>query len=391
MTSIVVWFGFLDIGLGHGLRNKFAEAKALGNKNLGRYYVSTTYVLLALISSVFFLLFLLVNNNIPCANILNIKTVNNYELTILALIIFGSFSLRLFLNLITTITTADQYPAIGELVNLINKIVVFISILVLINSSKVSIINISLIYSIIPIIVLVITTLLLFNSKYKDYRPSIKFFKLKYVVKLFNLGWKFLIIQIGGLILIASDNFIISNIYIPDLVVPYQISNRYYSIPLFIFGILIQPLWSAITDANAKKDYVWIKDATKKYAILFLFFSVIIIGMTLIAPAIYNFWIGEKIVIPLYLNILWACIIIIRMINAIPASYLNGMGYTFITVITSTFIIIINIPLSYFLAHVIGNVSGVQIATLFCILLLAILRLLQCHNILSGRKGVWTK
>src|SRR5664280_113011 len=41
LSSIVGWFSFFDIGLGNGLRNKFAEAIASENHDLARTYVST--------------------------------------------------------------------------------------------------------------------------------------------------------------------------------------------------------------------------------------------------------------------------------------------------------------------------------------------------------------
>src|SRR5450755_4419818 len=43
LSSIIGWFGFFDIGLGNGLRNKFAEALAKGEHERARIYVSTTY------------------------------------------------------------------------------------------------------------------------------------------------------------------------------------------------------------------------------------------------------------------------------------------------------------------------------------------------------------
>ena len=50
ISSVIFWFGFLDIGLGNGLRNKLAEALAGGDLKLAQKYVSTSYFVLALIS-----------------------------------------------------------------------------------------------------------------------------------------------------------------------------------------------------------------------------------------------------------------------------------------------------------------------------------------------------
>jgi hypothetical protein len=51
LRSIILWFAFFDIGLGNGLRNKFTEAKAPGNLERTRIYISTAYGLLILIFS----------------------------------------------------------------------------------------------------------------------------------------------------------------------------------------------------------------------------------------------------------------------------------------------------------------------------------------------------
>ena len=49
LSSTVAWIAYFDIGLGHGFRNKFAEAKANGDLILARKYVSTTYAILGII------------------------------------------------------------------------------------------------------------------------------------------------------------------------------------------------------------------------------------------------------------------------------------------------------------------------------------------------------
>ena len=60
LSSIIGWFGFFDIGLGHGLRNRFAEALAKGKHELARSYVSTTYAILSLIIGGVLVLFFVV-------------------------------------------------------------------------------------------------------------------------------------------------------------------------------------------------------------------------------------------------------------------------------------------------------------------------------------------
>src|SRR5688500_16255025 len=57
LSSVIAWFGFFDIGLGNGLKNKLTEAIAKGDHLLGRKYVSTTYLVLTLISILLLIVF----------------------------------------------------------------------------------------------------------------------------------------------------------------------------------------------------------------------------------------------------------------------------------------------------------------------------------------------
>jgi len=49
VCSVISWINVLDLGLGSGFRNRFTEAVAVGNNQLAKQYVSTTYCLISMI------------------------------------------------------------------------------------------------------------------------------------------------------------------------------------------------------------------------------------------------------------------------------------------------------------------------------------------------------
>ena len=71
LSSFVSWFSFFDIGLGNGLRNKFAEAKALGNVEEAQAFVSTAYYAIGCISLVAICAFLCVNGHASWVDVFN--------------------------------------------------------------------------------------------------------------------------------------------------------------------------------------------------------------------------------------------------------------------------------------------------------------------------------
>jgi len=114
LSSIIAWVSFFDIGFGHGLRNRFAEAIAVSDIELARKYVSTTYAVLILIFCTVFILFVIANFFINWSLILNAPQIMASELSVLSLIVVGFFCLQMVLRVIRTILLADQKPALAS-------------------------------------------------------------------------------------------------------------------------------------------------------------------------------------------------------------------------------------------------------------------------------------
>ena len=77
ISSIVAWIGYFDLGLGHGLRNKYAVAKARGNVKLIKQLISTTYILFVAIFAIIFLVFSIANRYIDWCSFLKITQLDN--------------------------------------------------------------------------------------------------------------------------------------------------------------------------------------------------------------------------------------------------------------------------------------------------------------------------
>ena len=131
LTSVIGWAGFLDIGLGNGLRNKLAESIAREDEQIARIYVSTTYTFIAFIAVAVIILFSLVNPFLSWSTILNTPAAMDAELHVLALVVLIGFCLKLLFGLINTILVAHQRPAaagaIDALVGVLSLVAVWVS------------------------------------------------------------------------------------------------------------------------------------------------------------------------------------------------------------------------------------------------------------------------
>ena len=210
LSSIMGWMWMFDIGLGNGLRNKFAEAMAENNKELARIYVSTSYVIIAIIVALLCIIFLIINPYLSWAKILNASPEMQNTLNKLVIFVFILFALQFIVKLIGTIVVGDQKPAINDLFNVAVSFIQLITIYILIKTTSSSIIYLGVSFSVIPIIVLLGASIFYFTKGRKEYIPSFKYFRIKYAKDLTNIGFQFFIIQIACVVIFLTTNIMIA-------------------------------------------------------------------------------------------------------------------------------------------------------------------------------------
>lgn len=391
LSSIIAWFGFFDIGFGNGLRNKLAEAIAQKKYKLARVYISTTYVILSVLILIMLVIFLFINPFLNWASILNTPQEMADELNIIAMVVFMFFCLQFILQLITIILIADQQTARASIFNFFGNVIALIVVYILTKTTHGSLIYLSFALGASPVIVLIISSMWFFKREYKKYAPSLKYVRFRFGRKILNIGLKFFVIQIAVIILYQTSNIIISQMYSPNEVTPYNITFKYFSAIPMVFGVIIAPMWSAFTEAWVKKDLKWIESTMKRLKLLWVVLTVLAIIMVFASKVIYSIWVGEKINIEFSLTITMAIYVVINLWNGIYSQFLNGVGKIKLQLIIAVIGSIINIPLSVFFCKEVG-VYGVILSTIFISLPGLIIYPIQYKKIVLNKAlGIWSK
>ena len=393
LTSVIGWFAFFDLGLGNGLRNKLAEALAKNNKELAKTYISTSYAIMSLTIGIIYLLFILVFPFINWSFILNTPIEMNEEINRLIFIVFSFFCLQFIIKLISMILKADQRSAISGGINTFASLLSLIIVFILTKTTQGSLLWLSIGISAANLISPLIATIWYFGTDYKHLIPSIKYVKLSSAKDLMGLGFLFFIMQFAALILFSTDSFIIDQLYGPEEVTPYNIAFKYFSLVTMGFAIVTTPFWTAYTDAYHKQDFKWIRRITKKLMALWLLIAFGIIAMLLFANTFYKIWIGDSIKIPFILSASMALWVLISSWTSLFGNFLSGVGIIRLSLYHSFAMIIINIPLSIFLAKYLSlGSTGVIIGTCICVLPQVFLHPIQYKKIITNTaKGVWGK
>ena len=393
VSSVIIWFNFFDIGLGNGLRNKLAEALANNDLTLARTYVSTTYAILSLTILPILLIFFVANPFLNWVKIFNTAPDLGQELGILMLIVFTFFCLKFVLQLLVSILYADQRPAIINVISLVGNIVSLLVIYILTKTTQGSLIWLGTILSVIPVIVLIFASYYFFRNKYKAFAPSFKFIRFRYAKDLLSLGFQFFLISIAGLIIFSSSNMIISQLYGPAEVTPYNIAYKYFSIVTMVFTMTMVPFWSAFTEAFHKQEFDWIRTVIKKLLLIWILFFVLSIIMLMFSDFFYKIWVGKMVTVPFRLSLALFIFVAINSFSIIFTSFLNGVGKIRLSLLSAIFEAIIFIPAAIFFAkHLNLGIAGIVLASAISPLIGVIWMPIQCYKLINKKAtGLWNK
>lgn len=335
LSSVVGWISFFDVGINNGLKNRLTEALARNDTELGRAYVSTTYAMLSLIFIPLMIVIVGLAPYINWASLLNIEIGENNGLVAAISIIVTYFCLNFILSTINVVILAHQEPADASLRSLIQQVFSLIIIYLLTLTTQGNLVNLCIGLCLSPLVVVTLFNITLFRGKYHDLRPAFKYVDFHKLPDLLKLGVKFFIIQIAGIVQFQMVNILIMRNYGADEVTSYNIAYKYFNVLYMIWGILITPIWAAVTDAAARNEYSWISNMQKKYLKIWVVLSVVGVFMLLISNTVYDLWVGDKVSVTFMLS-LWVFIYnMVLMFGSIYVQILNGLSQLNVQTIAS--------------------------------------------------------
>ena len=392
LSSLMAWFNFFDVGLTLGFRNRFAEAKAKGEYDLARIYVSTTYASLLVMFGTMLLIVLPINNIVDWSSILNIAQDYRQELCLVFGIMIFFFSCQIILQVLTTLITADQRPAMTSLIQVSGQALALLVIFILtktVSNGNLSMLAIA--FSGSPVVVVLTASVIFFLTRYKMYRPHWRYVKFKYVKDILGLGGKFFVITTSMLFIFQLMNVIISRNMGPESVTEYNIAYKYFNIIFMIAVLVLNPFWSAFTDAYTRKDYNWMAKSVSKLEKLWLLTLPVIIGLYFLAPFFYKIWLDDSVNVPTVINIAVAIYVPLLILSNIYMYLINGTGKVTIQLIIYLTFAVIAFPLMNYGCKFFG-IPGLLCIPAAVYLFQAILGRIQLQKLIKNSAyGLWDK
>lgn len=392
LSSLMSWFFFFDIGLTNGFRNRFAEAKAKGQIKLARVYVSTTYATLFILYILMLLIVLPLNMIVDWSEILNIDSSYKVELCKVFMIMISCLGLNIVAQVFSTLVTADQRPVLASFIQVIGQAVAFGIIFILVHTiSTGNLLFLAFIFSGTPVFVLITSSICFYCTRYYCYRPSLGYVNFKYIRNILGIGGKFFVITTSMLFIFHLMNVIISRILGPETVTEYNIAYKYFNVLYMVAVLVLNPFWSAFTDAYTRKDFEWMKRMFRKLEYMWFLSVPIMIMMYFCAPWFYKLWIKDAVIIAASINISVAIYVSLLMLANVYMYLINGIGKVQIQLIIYLVFAIIAYPVMNYCCRI-GGIPGLLLLPSLVYIVQAILCRIQLNKILHNKaSGIWNK
>lgn len=383
ILSIVNWVNYFDVGVGNGLRNILTVRIENKEKINAQKDVSTAYIVLFFISLFMFtvgsIVIFFIDDHLIFNTNLDVKPVLEISLFFMCLNFVLSLSKILFFS-------DNHAEKVGIIILLIQAINLF-GILLLAILQKGNMLSVAILVGLSGTIVYLGSSIKIWG-KYNYLIPKPQLFERRELKNICNIGIKFFLIQIAGMILYTTDSIIITRLFGPSSVTPYQTAYAAFGAVNAIYSAFISPLWSQYTIANEKKDYLKIRKTIIKLEKTLP----IVAGVLLLAVFLYEpfsvIWLQKKLKYDFGLIPLIALYNFVYIFGSIFVTVCNGIGRIELQLYLAIAGAILNIPLSYYFGVVLNmKTSGIILATIVCLLFGVVPVMIDIHFYL--KRMIW--
>lgn len=305
ISSLLVWMAMTDFGLaGNALINVLSEANGNDDRRAAQEYTSSAVWTLIVIAALFAIAALATFRFISWSAVFRVTTVRPGELTLTCALTLGLFIVGLPLSVQNSVYSAYQDGFLSSVWGIAMNI-----------SSLVALVTVTRFHGGLPQLVMALSgtrTFLgfmnvyyMFRKRYRWLAPVPSAVRWHCVRRLFKLGGKYLVSQLGALGIYQSQPMIITQILGPAQVMIFVVAQKVITLPMDLVYMVTAPLVPAFGEAKARNDWQWIRSAYHKVTLMSVAGAVpVLLLIAVVAKPLIRIWAGPE-AIPHTSLILW--------------------------------------------------------------------------------------
>ena len=386
VSTSVVMFSVLDLGIANTLTNFIAEAYSENDQAKAQQYFATAFWvvigIVLLLAPAMFVVWRLVN----WASVFQLSDPTLVrEVAACVAIASAFFLLSLPLGLASRVVIGYQETHFANYFAIANSLFSFAAI-VLTVLLRGSISTLMLTYSMSMLVGPLGLSLWLCFWRRPWIKPMPDKIAPQVIRKLFGQGFLFFILQLTGLVVFNSDNLVITHYLGSPAVTPYSVTWRLTQYAYLLQSLMIPSLWPAFTEAYHKGHLGWINETYRtlnRKVLSAVGFTALATGLG--GRMLIRVWAGPMAVPSQKLLWLMATFAFVSAVTTNQALLLTATGRLRLEASVAALAAAANLLLSIYLVQRIG-VNGVILSTLVSFLIFMLLpQAWEVRRVLEGR------
>jgi O-antigen/teichoic acid export membrane protein len=373
LSTLLSWVSLADLGLANSLTNVVATADAQENPRHAQTAISSAFWLMTIIGIVLAVGFALCYPSIDWQQVFNVSSMSiAQEAGWAALIGFMFFVLRLPFSVPSRVYIAYQegylyqlWVGLGSCLSLValsSCIYLKASLPVLVGTFFGS-----------SLLADILAAIHLFYWHRPLTKPVLASFRWDKSMELLKIGIQFWIVQISAIVFLQTDLIMVAQLFGAKAVATYGVALKLFTIVGLVQAAFLAPLWSAYSEALARRDIVWIVKTFKSSVKTSLIWSIFAGGsISALSPWLISHLIGVESAPQIDLTIAMFFLAVFTAVGQCIGYLMNGLGKVSSQAIYGAIAAITNLVLSIILGKMFG-LAGVTWATTIAIAIFSIL------------------
>ena len=354
LLSILTWFMTFDLGIVNGIRNRLVNAFAKKDELEAKKIISSGLISNGVVTIILTVIGSVLLNVLDLNKILNIskETISPEILRWAALIMFAAIMLRFLLTVVSSVFYAIQKSFVNNFLSLCSSVLQLIFLLVFkFETPEKALLFLAIGYFITSNLPTIVAAVIVFARELRSCAPSISHIDREHIRSVMGIGSVFFACQIMYMLMMNTNEMLISNLFSPEYTTDYTFYYRLTSLIATVMTLAMTPIWSVVTKAIAEKNYVWVK---KLYRILKLIgIGTVVLEFMLIPflQPIMNVWLGDNSIAVDYTTALaFACFGSVFIYTGILSTIVCGMTRMKLQTVSYAIAMVVRFILIYVLA-----------------------------------------
>jgi O-antigen/teichoic acid export membrane protein len=355
VASFAGMLSFMDLGVGNGLINRVAAAKATGDHCKLQFTITHGLAVLSIIGLFIAALLLSLSSLLPWNRLIKVTSAIATEEARKAISIFVVlFAASIPIGGIQKILQGLQNAWMVHLVKGLGSLLSVVLVCFLARGEAGSPELLLATYGVQTFIPLLLIAIVV--KKKLIGMPTINgAVWISETRSLVHIGGLFFVLQIGTLIGWGGDSLIVSSMLGASEVSKLVLVQRLFQFVTLPLMIINAPLWSAYADANARNDKDFLNKTLRKSLVVTLCTSILVsFVVTIFSSYIFALWTRESIKVPLLLVVYYSIWAVFEATGSAFAMFLNGVGEVRVQIFCASLFCMFALPLKYILVSSYG-------------------------------------